>query len=100
MYTRANLRIRRPSLRTRIIFKQPNKEHERKLKDKTIDGTEIGIMLSDFSDTELGKKLSESNDVQAEFAKRGIIFPVVLSLAPNGRQPGLWESIRKLMGLN
>ena len=75
-------------------------EHERKLIDQTIDGTEIGILLNDFSDTELGKKLSESNDVQAEFAKLGIIFPVVLSLAPNGRQPGLWESIRKLMGLN
>ena len=43
-------------------------EHERKLIDQTIDGTEIGILLNDFSDTELGKKLSESNDVQAEFA--------------------------------
>jgi hypothetical protein len=57
-------------------------------------------MLNDFSDTELGKILSESNDVPAEFAKQGITFPVFLSLAPNGRHIGLWESIRKLMGLN
>ena len=83
-------------------------EHERKLIDETIDGTEIGILLNDFSDTEVGKILylvgqksrdPESIDVQAEFAKRGIIFPVVLSLAPNGRHTGLWDSIRKLMGL-
>ena len=84
-------------------------EHERKLIDQTIGGLEIGILLNDFSDTEVGKILhlvsqkgreADSIDVQAEFAKRGIIFPVVLSLAPNGRQTGLWESIRKLMGLN
>ncbi len=83
-------------------------EHERKLIDQTIDGMEIGILLNDFSDTEVGKILylvsqksrdPESIDVQAEFAKRGIIFPVVLSLAPNGRHTGLWESIRKLIGL-
>ena len=81
-------------------------EHDRKLIDKTINGTELGILLSDFSDTEVGKILHlvsqedqdpESIDVQAEFAKRGIMFPVVLSLAPNGRHVGLWESIRKLM---
>ena len=81
-------------------------EHGRKLIDKTIIGTELGILLSAFSDTEVGEILSlvsqedqdpESTDVQAEFAKRGIMFPVVLSLAPNGRHVGLWESIRKLM---
>ena len=83
-------------------------EHERKLIDQTIDRAEIGILLSDFSDTEVGKILyfvsqkgrdPESFDIQAEFAKRGIIFPVVLSLAPNGRHVGLWESIRKWMQL-
>jgi translation elongation factor EF-Tu-like GTPase len=80
-------------------------EHQRKLIDQTIGGTEIGILLSDFSDTEVGEILHlanqegrdpESIDVPAEFARRGIMFPVVLSLAPNGRQIGLWESIRKL----
>ena len=83
-------------------------EHHRKLMDKTINGTELGILLSDFSDTDVGKILDlvgqedqdpESIDVQSEFAKRGIMFPVVLSLAPNGRHVGLWESIRKLMRL-
>ena len=83
-------------------------EHDRKLMDKTINGPELGILLSDFSDTDVGKILDlvgqedqdpESIDVQSEFAKRGIMFPVVLSLAPNGRHVGLWESIRKLMRL-
>jgi selenocysteine-specific translation elongation factor len=83
-------------------------EHEKRLIDQTIVGAEIGMLLSDFSDTELGKILyrvsqeggdPDSIDMQAEFAERGIMFPVVLSLAPNGRHIGLWESIRKLMGM-
>ncbi len=32
-------------------------EHERKLIDQTIDRAEIGILLNDFSDTEVGKIL-------------------------------------------
>ncbi len=32
-------------------------EHERKLIDQTVDGMEIGILLNDFSDTEVGKSL-------------------------------------------
>jgi len=81
-------------------------EHSRKLIDKTVSGTELGLLLGNFSDTEVGEILSlasqgdhdpDSTVVQAEFAKRGIMFPVVLSLAPNGRHVGLWESILKLM---
>jgi len=83
-------------------------EHSRKLIDKTVSGTELGLLLGNFSDTEVGEMLSlasqgdqdsDSTVVQAEFAKRGIMFPVVLSLAPNGRHVGLWESILKLMRL-
>ena len=66
------------------------------------------MLLSDFSDTELGNILylasqeggdPDSFDMQAEFAERGIMVPVVISLAPNGRHIGVWESIRKLMGM-
>jgi len=83
-------------------------EHSRKLIDKTISGTELGLLLGNFSNTEVGEILSlasqgdlgpDSKFVQAEFAKRGIMFPVVLSLAPNGRHVGLWESMLKLIGL-
>ena len=83
-------------------------EHSRRLIDKTISGTELGLLLGNFSDTEVGEILSlasqgdqdpDSSAVQAEFARRGIMFPVVLSLAPNGRHVGLWESILNLMRL-